>query len=339
MNCSNCHMPLEENARFCRNCGTPVAQSVQQQPPGPYSPNQLDNAPTIPTMPWQPQLPQQNIPPQYSQPAQGYQGGMPSQPGTYPQPPVYQPGTFQQGPSSQPGMFQQGPPSQPGAFQQQGPQLQPGTFQQEVVPPQQRTMQNSELQNPAAADVIAPKRRRRHGCLTGFLITLLILVVLVAGGWFLGVRPYLHNIAATQISNVLANGITQIPSQVSQVPANTTFSVTENTLNNLITLETAPSDPVQHMLVSIAPGGMTINFQVYGFGCTVTGVPATDNGHLVVTNVNIQGLASLIMSSDELTTLLNQKLADAQARLNHPIMGVQLKNQELDLLLGPPGSV
>ncbi len=310
MNCSNCHMPLEENARFCRNCGAPVSQPVQQQPPKPYSPNQLDNAPTIPTMPWQPQPPQQNIPSQYAQPTQGYQGGMPSQPGTNLQPTVYQPGTFQQG-----------PPSQPGTFQQQGPQLQPGTFQQEEVPSQQRTMQNSELQNPAATDVIAPKRRRGRGCLIGFLVTLLILVVLVAGAWFLGVRPYLHNIAATQINNVLTNGINQIPSQVSLVPANTSFSVTENTLNNLITLETAPSDPVQNMHVSIAPGGMTINFQVYGFGCTVTGVPAADNGHLVVTNVNIQGLASLIMSSDELTTLLNSKAGGRTGEAKSPHHG------------------
>src|SRR5713101_7159682 len=97
MNCSNCHMPLEDNARFCRNCGTSVPAPVPQQPPRPYAPNQLDNAPTIPTVPWQPQQTQQNIPPQYvpptqnmpsqySQPTQGYQG-MPPQPGTFQQPP------------------------------------------------------------------------------------------------------------------------------------------------------------------------------------------------------------------------------------------------------------
>ncbi len=224
-------------------------------------------------------------------------------------------------------MFQQGPSSQPGMFQQQAP-IQPATLQN-----------GDPRQLSATGDVPSKKKRRGRGCLISFLVTLVVLVALVLGGWFIGARPYLHNLAATQIGKVLDQGISQIPSTVALVPANTNFAVQENVLNNLITLETAPSDPVQHMQVQIAPTGMTITFQVYGFGCTVSGIPAANNGHLIVTNVNIQGLASLIMSSDELTTLLDQKLADAQAKLDHPVMGVQLKNQEIDLLLGPPGSV
>lgn len=226
----------------------------------------------------------------------------------------------------QPGTFQQPVVLQPGSFQQEGPQSQPGTFV------------DNGPDRPTTSDKVAPKRSRRRGCFSGCLVTLIVLVLLITGGWFLLARPYLHNLAATQINNVLTTGINQIPSQVAMVPAGV-VPVQENTLNNLITLETAPSDPVQHMVASITPANMTINFQVYGYGCTVTGIPAAQNGHLVVTNVNVQGLASLIMSPDELTSLLNQKLAEAQARLDHPVTGVQLKNQELDLVLGPPGSV
>lgn len=322
MNCSNCSMPLENNARFCRNCGAPVPTSEQPQPQAPaaYPPQQFENAPTIPTMPMQPQQqqppqqmpthympPPQNVPPQYSAPTQGaqsYQREVPPQAGTYQQPVVEQPNTF----------AQQGQPSQPG------------------------TISSDASGNPATSGKVAPRRGRRRGCFSVVLVTLIVLVLLVAGGWFLVARPYLHNLAATQINNVLTTGINQIPSLVTQVPAGS-FPVQENVLNNLITLETAPSDPVQHMVVSITPTNMTINFSVYGYGCTVTGLPAAQNGHLVVTNVNVQGLASLIMTSDELTSLLNQKLAQAQAKLNHPVTGVQLKNQELDLVLGPPGSV
>lgn len=307
MNCSNCHMPLENNARFCRNCGALVSMPMPAQPQAPnsYPSHPFEDAPTIPTAPWQPQQPPQNMPTQYMPPSQdvppyaaptqsmqSYQGAVP------------QPGSFQQ----------QGPPPQPGAFVDNGPG------------------------NPPAPGKVAPKRRRRRGCFSGCLVTLIVLVLLLTGGWFLLARPYLHNLAATQINNVLTTGINQIPAQVTQVPPGV-FPVQANTLNNLITLETAPSDPVQHMIASITPANMTINFQVYGYGCTVTGIPAAQNGHLVVTNVNVQGLASLIMSSDELTSLLNQKLAVAQAKLDHPVTGVQLKNQELDLVLGPPGSV
>jgi hypothetical protein len=325
MNCSNCHMPLENDARFCRNCGSPVSMPAQPQAPNSYLPQPFEDAATIPTAPWQPQQspqnqqPPQNMPTQYMPPSQNvplyaaptqsmqsYQGQVPPQPGSF---------------------QQQGPPSQPGSFQQQRPQSQPGTF-----------VDNGPGNPPASSQVAPKRRRRRRGCFSGCLVTLIVLVLLLTGGWFLLARPYLHNLAATQINNVLTTGINQIPAQVTQVPPGV-FPVQENTLNNLITLETAPSDPVQHMVASITPANMTINFQVYGYGCTVTGIPAAQNGHLVVTNVNVQGLASLIMSSDELTTLLNQKLAVAQAKLDHPVTGVQLKNQELDLVLGSPGSV
>ncbi len=312
MNCSNCHMPLEDNARFCRNCGSPVSMTEQPQEPTShpsYPPQPFENAPTIPTASWQPQQsqqPPQNMPTQYMPPSQDV-------------PPYAAPTQSMQS-------YQGEVPPQPGTFQQQGPQSQPGTIS------------DNGSGNPATSGKVAPKRRRRRGCFSGCLVTLIVLVLLITGGWFLLARPYLHNLAATQINNVLTTGINQIPAQVAQVPAGI-IPVQENTLNNLITLETAPSDPVQHMTVSITPANMTMNFQVYGYGCTVTGIPAAQNGHLVMTHVNVQGLASLIMSSDELTSLLNQKLAEAQAKLDHPVTGVQLKNQELDLVLGPPGSV
>lgn len=203
---------------------------------------------------------------------------------------------------------------------------QPGTFQQV-----------SNTQDPAAPADKPRKKRRGRGCLVSFLVTILVIVALLVGAWFVFLRPYLHNLAATQISNTLDNSISQIPPQVAQLPPSV-FPIQQNALNNLIVLETAPSDPVQNMQMQITPTDVTINFQVYGVSNTVTGIPAAQNGHLVVTNVSVQGPAALIMSSDELTSLLNQKLAEAQTTLDHPILGVQLKDQEIDLVLGPPGT-
>lgn len=320
MDCNNCHMPLEVNARFCRNCGSPVSMLVQQQQSALYQPNQLENAPTIPTIPWQPQQMQQSMPPQYVQPTQN----MPPQ---YLPPPQNTLPTQNVSPQYAPPQNTPSPMVQPGAFQQQEMPVQPGTFQ------------DGEPRNLSATDNVPPKRKRRgRGCLIGFLVTLIIVVVVVTGGWFLLLRPYLHNLAANQLSSVLTNGINQIPLAAAVLPPQV-LPIQQNTLNNLIVLETAPSDPVQHMQVSITPSIMTVNFQVYGFGCTITGLPAAQNGRLVVTNVNVQGVASLIMSSDELTSLLDQKLSEAQTRLFHPILKVQLKNQELDLTIGSPGSV
>ncbi|HLX39289.1 MAG TPA: zinc-ribbon domain-containing protein, partial [Ktedonobacteraceae bacterium] len=234
MNCQNCHMPLDNNARFCRNCGAPVSMPVEPQPPASYPAHQLENA--QPTMPWQPPQSPQNVPPQYAAPTQAmqsYESEVPQQPGTFQQPVLEQPITLQQ----------------------QGSPLQPGTISRDVAG------------NPSNSGKVAPKRRRGRGCFLGCLVTLLVLVLLITGGWFLLARPYLHNLATTQINDELTTEINQIPSQVTLVPAGI-FPVQENTLNNLIVLETAPSDPVQHMQVSITPANMTINFSVYGYGCT-----------------------------------------------------------------------
>src|SRR5689334_8590117 len=136
MNCIRCNMPLEANARFCRNCGQPVSPSSANPPSGPgiANPSPLsrpisrnNEAPTIPPTAWQPSTPSPSTPSYQQQPL--------TQRSTLP-PITYQPkvGTMQSG---------------------TGNQQQP-----------------------------KPKRRGR-GCLVSSLVTLLIVVLLVVGGWFL----------------------------------------------------------------------------------------------------------------------------------------------------------
>lgn len=113
----------------------------------------------------------------------------------------------------------------------------------------------------------------------------------------------------------------------------------ENEINNLIVLNSAPSDPIQHSQVHITPNGVRMDFQVYGFPCAVTGLPQIINGplhgQLSITNVKVEGIITLIMSPEEVTSLVNRHLADAQARFKHPILGISLKDHEMDLLVGP----
>jgi hypothetical protein len=99
MNCTNCGQTIDEGARFCRNCGQPVAQT----PPA-YGGSQAPQPP-----PQQPVYP----PPAYQQPSQppyqqpGYQ--QPQQP-VYQQPvqpPAYQQPNYQQ-PSGAPPYQQAG---------------------------------------------------------------------------------------------------------------------------------------------------------------------------------------------------------------------------------------
>ena len=83
---------------------------------------------------------------------------------------------------------------------------------------------------------------------------------------------------------------------------------------------------------------MSLQFQVLGFTCTVSGVPKVVQGQLVVTNVTVDGIAGLIFTPDEITALVNRHLAEAQAKIQHSITSVELGNQELILVLGAPGS-
>ncbi len=170
-----------------------------------------------------------------------------------------------------------------------------------------------------------PKRRRnRAGCVVGCLTVLVLLLLVVGAGWLFLLRPYLHNIAQTQLDQAMTSGVQQIPTTTVALPPGK-LAVEENTINNLIVLNLAPSDPIKNPSTQIAPDGIHISFQVYGFGSTVSAKPALQNGRLVATNV-----------ADELTPLLNQRLSDAQNRLRHSIQNVQLINHEMDLTLGPP---
>jgi hypothetical protein len=179
-----------------------------------------------------------------------------------------------------------------------------------------------------------PRRRRKRRLGQVLLILAIILLVLVAG-WFLALRPLLHGIAQSQIDGVLSNEVNQInPIETALIPpGQTTVRLSEGDMNNFIAFNTSSSDPVQQINVKITPAGLRLDFQVYGFPCTVTGVPKAFNGQLIITNVTVQGVASILMSPDEMTSTLNAHLGDAVARLHRSVIGVQLNDQEMDIQL------
>ncbi len=181
----------------------------------------------------------------------------------------------------------------------------------------------------------SPPLPQRHGKrrLTRVLLILAVVLLVLVAGWFVGLRPYLHGLAQSQIDGVLSSAVNQIPpAQVALIPpGQRSVPVTETVINNLIVLNTV--SPVQQMHITITPGGLRLDFQAYGFACTVTGVPEARGGQLVITNVTVGGVVALIMSPDELTATLDAHLHDAVAKLNRSITGVTLKNHEIDIEL------
>jgi hypothetical protein len=263
-----------------------------------------DNSPTVPTP-----MPQ----PQYTPQAQW------QSPLTLPASPQWNQAAQPAAPQTQAQWMPQGQPMSP----QYPPQAasQPGNMQSIGTPPGAST------------------RRKRKWPLR-LLITLIILVVLLAGGWFFAGRPILHSVAQNQFDQLLAsqiNTILPLPIVI------TSLQISEGQLNNLITLNHAPSDPVQNVVAHVAPplvasdgsytGGVELDFQLFGFSCSIKGIPVASNGQIVMTQVQVSGILSLVMSSDEMTTLLNGHLHDAFARLHREVTSVTLKNQEIDVQL------
>ena len=312
MNCARCGMPLEKDARFCRNCGLAVpeaalgdaaANAERLYQPGPIDNGVREDSPTKPVDPVQVLRPS-SIP--QTQPSQPQPLWLRSPSTPQPQTPYYQ--------STQPVI--------------------PGTVPDIVQGGRPASVPATESPRP---------RRRRGGCLFGCLLTLLILAILVLGGWIFALRPYLHQLAQSQIDLSLTNAVNQIPLTAALSPPGTVV-VNENAINNLIVLNSAPSDPVHNLHMLITPNNVELDFQVQvglgtqmlNFPGSVTAVPQVNNGQLVVTQVQVSPIVALVMSPDELTTLIDTHLVDAQARFRHPIMSVLLKNHELDLIVGPP---
>jgi hypothetical protein len=298
MNCTRCGMPLEANARFCRNCGQPAPAiapgSVASNPAQPYQPSmQAQVTDSSPTNPMEPKQEPPAQPTLYSQPQTPYY--QPTQPALQP----YRPAA-----------------SLPGTMPSTGQAMRPGTL---------------------AAAGKTPRRRR--GRAIGCLLTLLVVALVIGAGWVFALRPFLDSLAQAQIDQVLTTAVNQMPPAATQLPPGT-VPVSEKAIDNLIVLNTAPSDPVQQTQVHITPNLVRLDFQVYGLPCAVTGVPevvgSQPNGRLVLSNVTVEGIIALIMSPDEVTSLVNRHLADAQARFAHPIIQVSLKDHELDLLVGSP---
>ena len=301
MNCTRCGKPLEKGARFCQNCGLAVSMAAPNDAANPqqhYQPMENEVREDSPTKPVEPA--------QVSRP----------------------PST----PQTQPALPQQSWLNSPSAPQPQAP------YYQSTQPITPGSGKGGRPVTIPAIESTRP-RRRRGGCLIGCLVTLLILAMLVLGGWIFALRPLAQN----QIDLALTNAVNQIPPTAALSPPGTVV-VHENAVNSLIVLNSAPSDPVQNVHMIITPSDVELDFQVqasigtqtFSVPGSVTAVPQVSNGQLVVTQVQVSPLVALVVSPDELTTLIDKHLADAQARFKHRIMSVLLKNHELDLIVGQP---
>jgi len=174
------------------------------------------------------------------------------------------------------------------------------------------------------------RRREPSGCFVWAVAIPVLLLIGLSIGWFGVIRPSVHNIAEAKLNTALDRTEESIPPPFLFIPG-MVVPIQEHTITEILVLNLASSSPIKNLVTHITPSNVRLDFQVYGFPCSISAVPRVDNGHLVVSNVNIEGMLSLVMSSDEMTTLLNRHLIDAQTRFQHPVTNVRLKDQQMDL--------
>jgi hypothetical protein len=164
---------------------------------------------------------------------------------------------------------------------------------------------------------------------------LLVIMLVAFAGWFLALRPILSGLAQNQIDSEMTSAVNQItPAELLLIPpGRASVSLTQAEMTNFLNSNTTPSDPVQHLNMTVTPAELQLDFQTYGLTSTITGVPQAVNGQIVITDVKVQGIAALLLSPGDLTTSINAHLRDAGLRLQRPATGVMLKNGEMDIQL------
>ncbi len=188
--------------------------------------------------------------------------------------------------------------------------------------------------------VTSPRRARHRGrrWLFGCCGALLLLLILLLAVWALLVRPTLNRLAKEQLNAALDSAVQQIDStRAAQLPGGP-VRISETVLNNLLTLAHSPASPMQNARFNVTPEAITLDFTLYGQANRISAVPQASGGQLRVGSLHTQGLIGWILSDEDLTTIVNQHLAAAQQRLQHPVLAVSLENHAIDLLLGPPPS-
>ncbi len=200
-------------------------------------------------------------------------------------------------------------------------------------PPQQPAYQPQgayagNIPHAGGAGLAAPKRRRKWPLRVA--LVLLILLVVLAGSWFLGVRPYLNNLAKTQITQAISDAQSQIVLVQPLLPTgSSTIPLSEKDINNYLSTHT--SDQLQHMQVTVTPAGLRMDFTVDGLGCTLIVVPVAVNGTIQVTQVQTQGALGLVLSGDELTSILNTSLPNIVQQMNRRLDNITLQNHVMNI--------
>jgi L-2-hydroxyglutarate oxidase LhgO len=149
--------------------------------------------------------------------------------------------------------------------------------------------------------------------------------------WYFALRPYVRDAAINQMDTAMTNAVNQIPVVGLPIPAGSTLPISDSTANALLANNTTNSNSVQNAALQFTPNQVLLDFKLYGQDCVITTVPQMQSGKLVATHVTVSGIIGLVLSTKDVTSLLNSHINDAQTRINHRVTHVRLLDHEMDV--------
>ncbi len=172
-------------------------------------------------------------------------------------------------------------------------------------------MRNPSSPGNAGTELLFPEHtHKRAGRIWVRVLLILVLGLITLNGiWFLGVRPSLHQQAVTQVNRAwtMAEGATIQYLSIFPDGQRKNLLVNEKLLSNA--LNTYDTDSVQNWQVTVTPTNIRLSFTTCGQNCPVTVILNVSNlNKIQVTQVQVQGIFTLILSDNELMDLLNRNL-------------------------------
>jgi hypothetical protein len=161
--------------------------------------------------------------------------------------------------------------------------------------------------------------RRRSSC-GGFIATLMVLVGLLALGYYFVLRPLIGDFIAGQggTQDQIEGQIEQqVPTVVGALPSGT-LTISDQEVNDFIAANPEALRPLDSATLSFTPGVVTAELRALGTSSTATTGLAVDNGRIVAVNPQLSGALGAAVQADvvanALTEQINQQLAQQGRR-------------------------
>jgi hypothetical protein len=221
----------------------------------------------------------------------------------------------------------------------------PGAYGGHYEPPAYVIRQQAFDQPAAGPPSGGPPPSRRGsaagGCLMGLIaFGVICALTAVLFGLVIG-RPLLEDAVGEELGEAVA---TQIVRELDGTSAGATplaagtYVIDAAEINRELAADPDAYDPIENPVLTIAPDGLEISFEVYGLESSYRGMVEVQRGRLVLTDVEAEGAAARLISADEVRQIVERELNAYFERNDLTIERLELGDGTLTVVAVPTGA-